>query len=72
MTHLIQDFLLFMFIYGISGHFWAADFNLKVKMVSENIKTHSVTFLMPEIIVNDTLFESLSYLYQEMPLFGFQ
>ena len=40
-------------------------------MVSENIKKHSVTFLMPEITVSDTLFDFLSHLYQEMPLFLF-
>ena len=40
-------------------------------MVSENIKNHSVTFLMPEITVNDTLFDFLSHLYQEMPLLWF-
>ena len=40
-------------------------------MISENIKNHSVTFLMPEITENDTLFDFLSHLYQEMPLFCF-
>ena len=31
-------------------------------MVSENVKNHSVTFLIPEITVNDTLFDFLSNL----------
>ena len=41
-------------------------------MVSENVKNHSVTLLMPEITVNDTLFDFLSHLYQEIPFLGFE
>ena len=67
MAQLIQD--LFTFHVFEYGHFWAAIFDLKVKMVSENVKNHSVSLLMAEITVNKTLFDFLSHLYQEMSLF---
>ena len=38
-------------------------------MVSENIKNHSVTFLIPELTGNDTSLDFLCHLYQKMSLF---
>ena len=52
-----RDFTFNVFQYGVVGHFWAAIYDFKVKMVSENIKNHSVTFLMQEITEHDTLFD---------------
>ena len=43
--------------------------NSKVKIVSENIINHSVTYLILELTGNDTSFDLLCHLYQEMPLF---
>ena len=36
-------------------------FDFKVKMVSENIKIPSVTFLIPELTGNDTSFDFLCH-----------
>ena len=67
----LREITVYVFRYGVRGHFWAAILDLKVKMVSEIVKNHSITFLMPEITVNDPLFDFLSHLYQEIPLFRF-
>ena len=45
----LREITVYVFKYGVGGHFWAAILDLKVKMVSENVKNHSVTFLMPEL-----------------------
>ena len=70
-AHMIKEMTPLMFcFFKVALHpFWAAIFDIKVKMVSENIKNHNITFLIPELTGNDTSFDFLCHLYQEMPLF---
>ena len=68
----LREITVYVFKYGVGGHFWAAMLDLKVKLVSENVKNHSVTFLMPEITANDTLFDFFPFCIKRYHFLGFQ
>ena len=65
----MKEITLYVFQYGVGGHYWAAILDFKVKMVSEHSKSLSIRPVMSNLVGKVASFAFVVHLVQEIPLF---
>ena len=64
-----EKITVYVFKYGVGGHYWAAIFDFKVKMVSEHGKNLSIRSVMSNLAGKYALFAFVGSLFQEISSF---
>ena len=63
-----REMPVYVFKYGVGGHFWAAILDLKVNMVSERSKNIFIKSGLPNLVVKVASLAFLAHLVQKISL----